>query len=344
MSNKKLLFPGKKISPLKHLGFALILCLLMGTTACNNSVNLDWQPKIVSPLISGELGVFQQPDVQDISDSFIITANDVFGTQRGTLPSLPALGAFNFPLNPSKISNDNTIESVGLSNIKITVTLKNNMPVTMASGAIITLTNSGETATFVEQTIAQEVAPGETLNITIEKSTGVLKNIFSTALNNVSTVASNSTVTIADDSQIELSIKFDTPTVDYIQFIAGTSSVFETTNDFDVGIDQNTESISGNLIVNLDNKVSLDVTLSIDLLDSEGSLLASIFSPSLSLAANQSTSQTLTSQTLLDNLKIAKKLRIRASFNPTAQNNKIENAARLIYKIIADLQIKVKVK
>lgn len=326
----------------QKLRIFMMFCLLFATVSCNNSVELDWQPRVVSPLVNGELGVFQQPDIQDISDAFIISASDVFGTRRGTLPALPALGPFNFPLNPTKVSTNDVIDEVGLSNINIRVTLQNNMPVTMASGAIVSLTNAGQTDAFVQETINQSVGPGQSVTLVINKSTGVLKNTFTAGISNVSTLASSSPVTITNNSQISLTIKFDPPTVEYIQFIPGRTSTFETKVDFDTGLDGNNENVSGDLFINMENKVPLNFSLAVNFLDNADNVIGTVFTPTLNLTANQNTTEKLSSQTIINDLRNAKRLQVIASFNPTIQNRRIDNTAKLLYKFVADLRLKVK--
>lgn len=316
--------------------------LMLSSCTFNNDVNVDWQPRIVSPLVNGELGVFQQPDVQDISDVFLITANDVFGTQRGTVPSLPALGPFNFVLDPTKISDTDVIDEIGVSNVRIIINLRNNMPVTMASGVVISLTNVGETTPFAQQTIDRTVGPGESISVNVEKSSAVIKNTFVASLSNLSTVASTSSVTITDNSQIELSLQFDPPTIDYIQFVPGTTNTFETTVDFDSGLDESADEVSGNLIVGLDNQVPIDFALAINLLDANDTVISTIFNPTLNLTANQSTTETLSSQDILNNLKNAKKMQVIATFSPTTTNRRIDNTAKLKYNLVADLRLKIK--
>lgn len=326
-------------------GYALWgISFLFTLASCtfNNDVKVDWQPRIVSPLVNGELGVFQQPDIQDISDVFVISASDVFGAQRGTVPSLPALGPFNFVLNPTKISNNDVIDEIGVSNVRITINLRNNMPVTMASGVVVALTNSGETTPFIEQTIDRTVAPGESIAVVIDRSTAVIKNTFVASLSNLNTVASSTPVTITNSSQIELRLQFDPPTVDYIQFVPNTTNTFETTVDFDTGLDENTDEVSGNLIVNLENQVPIDFLMAINLLDASDNIISTIFNPTLNLTANQNTTETLNSQTIINNLKNAKKLQIVATFSPTVQNRRIDNTAKLKYNLVADLQLKIK--
>ncbi|OJJ20303.1 hypothetical protein BKI52_17720 [marine bacterium AO1-C] len=334
----KFLIFSKKNSAVWSIGFLLTLA----SCTFNNDVNVDWQPRIVAPLVNGELGVFQQPDIQDISDVFTISASDVFGTQRGTVPSLPALGAFNYVLNPTKISNNDIIDEIGVSNVRITINLRNNMPVTMASGAVVALTNSGETTPFVQQTIDRTVAPGESIAVNIEQSTAVIKNTFIASLSNLNTLASTSSVTITDNSQIELRLQFDPPTVDYIQFVAGTTNTFETTVDFDSGLDQNTDEVSGNLVVGLENQVPIDFLMAINLLDASDNIISTIFNPTLNLTANQNATETLNSQTIINSLKNAKKLQIVATFSPTVQNRRIDNTAKLKYNLVADLKLKIK--
>lgn len=321
----------------------LMFCLLLITVSCNDNVNIEWQPRVVSPLVNGELGVFQQPDIQDISDAFIISASDVFGTRRGTLPALPALGPFNFPLNPTKVSGNDVIDEVGLSNISIRVTLQNNMPVTMASGAIVALTNAGQTDAFVQQTINQSVGPGQSVTLVIKKSTGVLKNTFIASISNVSTLASSSPVTITNNSQISLTVKFDPPTIEYIQFVPGRTSTFETKVDFDTGLRQNTDDVTGDLVINLENKVPLNFSLAVNFLDNADNVIGTVFTPTLNLTVNQNTSERLGSQTIINNLKSASRLQVIAFFNPTTQNRRIDNTAKLLYKFVADLKVKVKV-
>jgi len=339
----------KLFYPVKFLTFSKKSCVLwsigflftLASCSFNNDVNVDWQPRIVSPLVNGELGVFQQPDIEDISDVFVISASDVFGTQRGTVPALPALGPFNFVLNPTKISNNDVIDEIGVSNVRITINLRNNMPVTMASGVVIALTNAGETTPFVEQAINRTVAPGENISVNIEKSTAVIKNTFTASLSNLNTLASNSQVTITNNSQIELRLQFAPPTVDYIQFVPNTTNTFETTVDFDAGLDENTDAVSGNLIINLENQVPIDFLMAINLLDASNNIISTIFNPTLNLNANQNTTETLNSQTIINNLKNAKKLQIVATFSPTVQNRRIDNTAKLKYNLVADLQLKI---
>lgn len=334
----KLLNFNKKSYALWSIGFLLTFV----SCTFNNDVNVDWQPRIVSPLVNGELGVFQQPDIQDISDAFIISASDVFGTQRGSLPSLPALGAFNFILDPTKVSDTDIIDEVGVSDVQITVTLRNDMPVTMASGVVIALTNDGETTPFIQQTIDRTVAPGESIDVNITQSAAVIKNTFRASLTNLNTVASNSPVTITDNSQIELRLQFAPPTVDYIQFVAGTTNTFETTVDFDTELDQNTDEVSGNLVVNLDNQVPIDFVMAINLLDASDNVISTLFNPTLNLTANQDASENISSQTIINSLVNAKKLQIVATFNPTTQNRRIDNTAKLKYNLVADLTLKIK--
>lgn len=343
MSHKQyLLFNYKLLVFHRHI-FSFTLGLLL-LSSCNNTVDFNWQPKVVTPLVSGELGLFQQPEVKDISDAFLITATDVFGNQRGTINSLPAIGPLNFPLTPTKISNNDEIDEVGLSNIKINLLITNNMPVTMASGAVITLTNLGETTPFAQTTLGQ-VAPGDTKIISISQSSGVLKNNFVVALNNFNTLATNERVTITNDSQVSMVLKFDPPTVNYIQFVAGKSSTFNTQFDFDAGLDQkNTEDVSGDLIVDLKNQVSIDFNLTINFMDENGSVLGTVFPGGLNLNANQSIVQRVSSQAIIEYMKLAKQMQIKAVFTPTAANRKLTSDAKILYKLISDLQFKVKVK
>ncbi len=318
--------------------------LLLMLSSCNNNVDFDWQPKVVSPLVNGELGLFQQPEVKDISDAFLITAADVFGNQRGTVNSLPAIGPLNFPLNPTKISDNDEIDEVGLSNIKITLVISNNMPVTMAAGSIITLTNSGASTPFAQTTLEQ-IAPGDTKTISLSQSSGVLKNTFTVALNNFNTLATNDQVTITNNSQVSMVLQFDPPTVDYIQFVAGKSSTFDTQFDFDAGLDQNnTEDVSGDLIVDLKNQVSIDFNLTINFMDETGTVLGTVFPGGLALNANQNIVRRVSSQSIIEYMKQAKKMQIKAVFTPDANNRRLTSDAKVLYKLVSDLQFKVKVK
>ncbi|WP_299460430.1 hypothetical protein [uncultured Microscilla sp.] len=339
-----LLFHQKPPLPKRSISW-LMLGLLFVLASCNNEVDFDWQPKVVSPLVNGELGLFQQPDVKNISDDFLITATNVFGNQRGTVNSLPAIGPLNFPLEPTKISDNDEIDEVGLSNVKISLTITNRMPVTMASGAVITLTSAGASTAFAETTIGQDIAPGTSQTFTINQNSGVLKNTFVVSLNNFKTLATNDPVTITDNSQVSMKLQFDPPTVDYIQFIAGKSSTFDTQFDFDAGLDQqNTEDVSGDLVVDLKNQVAIDFNLNINFLDASGGVLGTVFPGGLELSANQSVVRRIGGQTIINNLQAAKKIQVKAVFNPTIANRKLTSDAKILYKLIGDLQFKVKVK
>jgi hypothetical protein len=214
----------------------------------------------------------------------------------------------------------------------------------MAAGSVITLTNSGASTPFAQTTLEQ-IAPGDTKTISLTQSSGVLKNSFTVALNNFNTLATNDPVTITNSSQVSMELQFDPPTVDYIQFVAGKSSTFDTQFDFDAGLDQNnTEDVSGDLIVDLKNQVSIDFNLTINFMDETGTVLGTVFPGGLALNANQNVVRRVSSQSIIGYMKQAKKMQIKAVFTPDDNNRRLTSDAKILYKLVSDLQFKVKVK
>lgn len=350
--NLKLFMSIKK--RLLNLRLLIIIGLLGGfISACslgnnNQDVTLDWQPEILAPLIKGDMGVLQQPDIQNVDFSITIPSSalglDAFS---GTVPIVPAFG----PIDSIKryhtvtdASNNLIFESVEIDSVTASSSFTNPFPVPLSAGMRIVFRNQGETTALITHTTTNDIAPNATYTFSELSLNVSLSANLEIALENVNS-SGGSNVDFNSISDLTMAINLKISEVRAIVLAPNVSASFETTDDFNLGLGNEAENIEGSLIIKHNNQTPVNLNVQAYFLaEDQTTVLDSLFPTSSVVIPGDTSSERVSSTSLLNNLRNAKYLKFSTGFNTNGftSNVRIDSATNYRFQIIADVKVKLK--
>lgn len=320
-------------------------------TACslNNAqeVTLDWQPEILAPLVKGNLGVLQQPDIQNVSFSLTVPASSLgLDTFTGTVPLVPAFGPIDSIQREYSItdaSNNLIFESVEIDSVEATASFTNPFPVPLSSGMRIIFRNKGASTNLITHTLNQDIAPNASYSLTELALNVTLQSNLEIALENVQSPGGNN-VDFSTIGDLVLDVQLRISEVKAILIAPNVSTSFETLDNFDLGLGTEAENLEGNLILKHDNQTPVNIAVQAYFLaDDKTTIVDSLFQTPSPINAKSTSSVTVSSTSLLNNLRNTKFIRFVTSFNTNGFTNsvRIDESNNYAFQIIADVKVKL---
>ncbi len=341
----------KNLLPQLHL-WILIVSLGGVMSACNLNNNqdimLDWEPEILAPLIKGNLGVLQQPNIQNVDFSITVPASslglDVFS---GTVPLVPAFGPIDTIQRTYTVTDDDNniiFESVEIDAVTVDVSFTNPFPVILSAGMRIIFRNQGTTTGLITHVTTRDIGPNETYNFQEQASNAILNANLVIALENVQSPGGTN-VNFDNLGDLIMNVSLQISPVNAIVFAPNVSASFETIDNFDLGLGDEAENLEGNLILKHDNQTPVNLTIQAYFLaEDQTTVIDSLFQVPSPITAGETTTVTVSSASVLNNLRNTKFIRFNTGFNTNGFTNsvRIDGSTQYNFQIIADVKVKLK--
>jgi len=331
----------------------VIVVLLGGIiSACNlenaQEITLDWEPEILAPLVKGDLGILQQPSIDNIDFSIAIPASSLgLDIYTGIVPLVPAFGPIDtIQRNYTVTDNTNNIifESVEIDSVTANVSFTNPFPVSLSAGMRIIFRNQGTTTGLITHVTTRDVGPNETYTFQERALNLTLSTNLEIALENVQSPGGTN-LNFNNLSDLTMDINLQISPVNAIVFAPNVSASFETTDNFDLGLGNEAENLEGNLILKHNNQTPVNLTVQAYFLaDDQTTIIDSLFQIPSPISAGDTATVTVSSSSLLNSLRNTKFIRFNTGFNTNGFTNsvRIDGSTQYDFQIIADVKVKLK--
>lgn len=321
-------------------------------TACNlnnaQDITLDWEPEILAPLIKGNLGVLQQPNIQNVDFSINVPASSLgLDAYSGTVPLVPAFGPIDTIQRDYTVtdsSNSIIFESVEIDTVTTNVSFTNPFPVTLSAGIRIIFRNQGSSTGLITHVTTRDVAPNETYTFQEQVLNVILSANLEIALENVQSPGGTN-VDFSNISDLTMNINLQISPVNAIVFAPNVSASFETIDNFDLGLGTEAENLEGNIILKHNNQTPVNLTVQAYFLaEDQTTIVDSLFQTPSPISAGDTATVTVSSTSLLNNLRNTKFIRFNTGFNTNGFTNsvRIDGSTQYDFQIIADVKVKIK--
>ncbi|OJJ16164.1 hypothetical protein BKI52_35955 [marine bacterium AO1-C] len=321
-------------------------------SACNlnnaQDITLDWEPEIFAPLIKGDLGVLQQPNIQNVDFSIAVPASSLgLDIYSGIVPIVPAFGPIDTIQRDYTVTdstNNIVFESVEIDTVTANVSFTNPFPVALSAGMRIIFRNQGATTNLITHVTTRDVGPNETYSFQEQALNLTLNASLEIALENVQSPGGTN-LDFNNLSDLTINISLQISPVNAIVFAPNVSASFETTDNFDLGLGDEAENLEGNLILKHNNQTPVNLSVQAYFLaDDQTTVIDSLFQVPSPISAGDTATVTVSSTSLLNSLRNAKFIRFNTGFNTNGFTNsvRIDGSTQYDFQIIADVKVKLK--
>ena len=321
-------------------------------TACNlnnaQDITLDWEPEILAPLIKGNLGVLQQPNIQNVDFSINVPASSLgLDVYSGTVPLVPAFGPIDTIQRDYTVtdsSNSIIFESVEIDSVTANVSFTNPFPVSLSAGIRIIFRNQGSSTGLITHVTNRDIAPNETYTFQEQVLNVTLSANLEIALENVQSPGGTN-VDFSNISDLTMNISLQISPVNAIVLAPNVSASFETIDNFDLGLGTEAENLEGNIILKHNNQTPVNLTVQAYFLaEDQTTIVDSLFQIPSPISAGDTATVTVSSTSLLNNLRNTKFIRFNTGFNTNGFTNsvRIDGSTQYDFQIIADVKVKLK--
>ncbi len=325
------LYPGARGSMVLFLMF-----LLLG--ACDENENLAWRPQIVSPLGFGSLGINDQPELRDIDFSLNL------GLDLGVSGVFAPVPAFqNQSAGPETFQiNDPVFVEIGIQELEFQGTLRNETPIALEAGAIITVRNVGETEALVQHITTDFISIGGSYTFSEAVEEGVVKPDLELFVENISSPGSSSPVRLLP-SNLRIDFTISLPRVLTIVYPPQTVDDFTIESAFDIGIGDDLDNLEGDLGLVLESSFPVDFSVEVFFLNNNGMVLSSLTEAPIMIeagsVANPSSQITVVNAApVLNSLKDAEQIRVNGRFStPNSGNVLIDTTNQVDFRLLANV-------
>lgn len=146
---------------------ALVLCAFVVLTSCFkepdmdlNSVREDWNFNLLAPLIRTDMFIEDAANLSNVSGNVVIEAATISPLWSGPAIVPPASG-LSTESKPSEFAITEYFEKIYTDTLNMTVTLNNNLPITIGKGTVLVYRNKDEQSIIAKKALDKDVAPGE---------------------------------------------------------------------------------------------------------------------------------------------------------------------------------------
>jgi hypothetical protein len=330
---------------MKKIHKLIVSCIaIIGLTACSDFQNLSWQPEFFSPLAKGKITLEDVVSSEELSYNF--TANLPLVAPPVSSP-YPAFGPLS--TNANTLNFNSPVVSVLIDSLKISGSLTNPMPILISPGVELVFRKPGNATPVFKFTITQTIPAKSTINFSFIQTNIELTPQFTCTLENVSSPGSTTPVNFGSTQpRFQVSFQMDLIKVNSITIQNNVSDYYETTNDFDAGIDTQ-DDISGKLILNIKNSFPIALGLQAYLLDNNKKVLDSLFTPIFAIQSGtpqnpKTASATITADKVIKDLKTASFIKVRAYYTTTGSSAPVTvtKDSKLDFQLTGDLKLTVK--
>jgi len=313
-------------------------------TSCDDNPELNWQPTLVSPLVKAVIDFDNQAALKDLSIDLNL---GVTGLPITNAPGVPVPAFNNLSTTPETYNfTEPEFVAIGIDTLTLAGTITNPYGVEISEGANIIVRNQGETQALFTITTTSAMPPNGAYQFSEIVNSGELKNSITFQVTNISSPGSNGQPVDMTNNSFRLQAELGVPGIRYIDFAPGISGSFDNVNDFDLGLDDDSEEISGRITMQFTNQMPLNLNIQLEFLDEAEATLTTL--ANISIPAGTNTNPTTATEVIdgtetINSVQNAKKVRVRMNYdtNGFTSNVRINNADKLELLMSGNLQIKI---
>lgn len=146
---------------------AFVLCAFLVLTSCFKEPDLDvkavqddWNFNLLAPLVRTDMFIEDAANLSNVSGNVVIEAVTISPLWAG--PAIvPAASGLSTESKPSEFAITEYFEKIYTDTLNMTVTLNNNLPITIGKGTVLVYRNKDEQSIIAKKALDKDVAPGE---------------------------------------------------------------------------------------------------------------------------------------------------------------------------------------
>ncbi|HAI75370.1 MAG TPA: hypothetical protein DCM08_03910 [Microscillaceae bacterium] len=318
---------------------------LLGLGACSNR-DLNWAPKLYTPLAKSTLSIQNIPGLQNqvfasSSGNFNLAGGGVLGF-TGTVPFVvPFSGASTTPAT-FNIGN-NYVSSFALDTLVFSGRLTNPLPITLNRGMRIVIRNVGQATPAIVHTTNRDIPANGTYTFSETALNVNLNDNLSLAIEDIGSPGSATPVTFNPGTPLSVSYQFRFA-IGSITFLPNRSIPMQIDDSFRFNF-QNAQEITGDILLNKESNFPLSLQVQVLFLTG-GSIVGAVPPTGIAIAAGTPASPTfgqtrVSASDLLNQLKTADGIRVLAVFTTPATPATINKNSALRVQLTADAQVKL---